>query len=128
MPGDVVSLNVAPLPLVSGVGAVSDEQVLPCTDQVRGGAAQLAACEVVQAGVPTIDRVPFEHDQVTLPVVGLPVSFKVIDWLFDNAGGVESAEQLLSPLDQVAEGGAQLPGAPVHDGLPTMDKAPLLQR
>jgi hypothetical protein len=124
----VESVSVAVEPLPSGEGAVSAEQEFRSTVQLRGGAVQPPDCEGKQLGEPTIDSVPFEQDHVTLPLVGLLVSFSVIVWLFDTAVGVESAVQLFSPLDQVAEGGVQLPAVSVQLGLPTMPSEPLLQR
>jgi hypothetical protein len=127
--GDVESVSVADVPLPNGEGAVSAEQEFRSTVQLRGGAAQpVPPDEVKQLGEPTIDSDPLEHDQVTLPVVGLPESVSVTDWLLDTAVGVESAVQLFSPLLQVPEGGVQLPAVSVQLGLPTMPSEPLLQR
>jgi hypothetical protein len=98
------------------------------TVQLRDGAEQPVPDEVKQLGDPTIDSVPLEQDQVTLPFVGLLESVSVTDWLFDTAVGVESAVQVLSPLLQVPEGGVQLPAVSVQLGLPTMPSDPLLQR
>jgi hypothetical protein len=126
--GEVLSLSVAELPLAIGTGLVSAEQVLRSTVQLAAGAAQPLLVETKQLGVPTIDSVPFEHDQVTLPLVGAPLSVSVTVWLFDKATGAESAVQLLSPLDQLPEGGAQLPAVTLQLGLPMMDSEPPLQR
>jgi hypothetical protein len=126
--GDVESVSVADAPLATDEGAVSAEQELLPTTQLREGAAQPLDCETKQLGVPTIDSVPLVHDQVTLPLVGLPVSFSVIVWLFDRAVGAESAVHAFSPLAQLAEGGAQPPAVTVQLGLPTMPSDPLLQR
>jgi hypothetical protein len=126
--GELLSVSVADWPLAMGPGAVSAEHESRPTVQLRGGAAQPLVAETKQLGVPTIDSVPFEQDQVTLPLVGALLSLKVTVWLFDRATGAESDVQLFSPLDQFAEGGAQLPAVTLQLGLPTMDSEPLLQR
>lgn len=126
--GELLSVSVADWPLAIGPGAVSAEQLLRSTVQLRDGAAQPLVVETKQLGVPTIDSVPLEQDQVTLPLVGALLSLKVTVWLFDRATGALSDVQLFSPLDQLAAGGAQLPAVTLQLGLPTMDSEPLLQR
>ena len=129
MSGELLSVSVADEPLAIGPGAVSAEQESRPTVQLRGGAAQAPLPDdTKQLGVPTVESVPLAHDQVTLPLVGAPLSVSVTVWLFDNATGAESDVQLFPPLDQLAEGGAQLPAVTVQLGLPMMDSEPLLQR